>query len=227
MAGCKSVPVGHPVELIDLLDNDSTFYMSIPASVDSRLVQEIVQKNIKDISKEQSSMIAGKVDKIYCGLNKTKDSTTIQAAIKADVSPSIAKKLFTRKNGWNSEQYLSRKTRKVFDVYSQQNINLSFLGNDIIALGRGIPYMIEQYEFIRNDTEKNTNYSELDVVMYDYLNGSDSEIRFFANKPQSFLTTLTGTNFDLKLIDVYGNFIVDPKHEDQYLLELDLNFTIR
>ena len=35
---------------------------------------------------------------------------------------------------------------------------------------------------------------------------------------------MTGANLDLRLIDVKGSFVTDPKHENQYLLDLDFNF---
>ena len=72
--------------------------------------------------------------------------------------------------------------------------------------------------------EDNSIYSDLSDELVDYLKGSENEIRFYANKPQSFLTILTGANLDLRLIDVKGSFVTDPKHKNQYLLDLDFNF---
>ena len=66
--------------------------------------------------------------------------------------------------------------------------------------------------------------SELEPELTSYLKGAENEIRFYANKPQSFLTILTGAQLDLKLIDVKGAFRTDPKHPKQYFLDLDFQF---
>ncbi|MDY4831202.1 MAG: hypothetical protein SO161_01595, partial [Treponema sp.] len=55
-------------------------------------------------------------------------------------------------------------------------------------------------------------------------NGAENEIRFCANKPQSFLTILTGAKLDLKLKEVSGVFVQDDKHENQYILDLKFHF---
>ena len=92
---------------------------------------------------------------------------------------------------------------------------------------RDINTLLTNYDTIYTTAEPNytgTEYSPLEPELYNYLYEADSEIRFFANKPQSFLTILTGTNLDLKLINVSGSFICDTKHNDQYLLNLHFNF---
>ena len=61
---------------------------------------------------------------------------------------------------------------------------------------------------------------------YDYLSKAEEnqEIRFYAGRPQSFLTTLTGAQLDLKLDHVSGAFICDPDKDSQYILSLDFKF---
>ena len=100
---------------------------------------------------------------------------------------------------------------------------MAFPSDSIACIGRNIEGMIDKYDslsklpFFGNPEIK----SDLDPELVSYLKGADSEIRFYANKPQSFLTILTGAQLDLKLIDVKGSFVADPKHDNQYLLNLD------
>ena len=64
----------------------------------------------------------------------------------------------------------------------------------------------------------------IDKNLAEFLNGAENEIRFCANKPQSFLTILTGAKLDLKLKEVSGVFVQDEKHENQYILDLRFLF---
>ena len=88
--------------------------------------------------------------------------------------------------------------------------------------------MLNTYDVLSNEIPAEgdiiTNKSELPDDLYNYLLNANDEIRFFANKPQSFLSVLTGASLDLKLIQVYGSFVVDPKHESQYILDLHFDF---
>ena len=86
--------------------------------------------------------------------------------------------------------------------------------------------MIDKYDSLSILPSDDTTelYSDLDPELISYLKGAENEIRFFANKPQSFLTILTGAQLDLKLIDVKGSFTTDPKHPNQYFLDLDFRF---
>jgi hypothetical protein len=68
------------------------------------------------------------------------------------------------------------------------------------------------------------NYSSLPQHLYSWLEGAENEIRFYAVKPQSFLTILTGSNLDLKLFDVQGAFFTDENFPSQYVLDITFNF---
>lgn len=76
--------------------------------------------------------------------------------------------------------------------------------------------------------EENTNaYAELpeEVQEFLYFREKDkSEARFYALKPQSFLTTLTGTSLNFNLKYASGIMKTVHKSEDAYLLTLDLEF---
>ena len=61
-------------------------------------------------------------------------------------------------------------------------------------------------------------------AVYDWLNVSGSEIRFYAPNPLSFLTILTGTNLNLQLNYVKGAMTVDSAHEDQYFMSIEFDF---
>lgn len=222
--GCKSLSSVNPVDSLDLLDSKSSFYLAIPGGVDQELIENILKGNVETLTDQDAKLIAERIDVIYCGLTNHKNSTDIQAAVKAHIPQSYFPKVFSKKNGWNSETFTPNNSDSKYNIYSSSDINLAAPGSDIICLGRDIEYMLENYNEISEDVKIKPKYSELPDEIYNYLHNAENEIRFYANRPQSFLTVLTGANLDLKLIDVYGNFVCDPKRKNQYILELDFRF---
>ena len=41
-AGCKSAPAARPVDAIELLDAESSFYIAVPKAADNELIQRII-----------------------------------------------------------------------------------------------------------------------------------------------------------------------------------------
>lgn len=224
--GCKSVPQKTYVEPLNLLDNESTFYVAIPKSVDPELVKKIITTNVQDISEKDAELIASRIEKIYCGINKSKKGIELQGSIKANIPTSYVPKVFNKRNGWN-EGVVSGSTED-FKYYSNDFINIAFPSSNIVCIGRGMQYMLNTYDVLSNEISAEgdviKNKSELPDELYNYLLNANEDIRFYANKPQSFLSLLTGANLNLKLVDVSGAFIVDPSHENQYLLQLNFDF---
>lgn len=225
LAGCKTVPAGRPVDPIELLDNNSAFYIAIPRFADEVLINRIIENNIDNISTSDLEAMTKRIDKVYCGINKSKNSTEIQAAIDSNIPAKFMSKILTSKSGWQNKKFKSLTSEREYQIYSYNALDVSFPTNTLACLGRDVPFMLSRYDVLSNlsDSEFELN-SLLDENLTEYLKDAESEIRFYANKPQSFLTILTGAQLDLKLIDVKGSFVTDPKHDNQYLLNLDFNF---
>ena len=138
-------------------------------------------------------------------------------------------KILTKKNGWNSAKIIPQDSATQYNLYSISNenfsIDMSFPSTNLAILGRDVPKMLSRFDFLSklpsDDFEINTI---IDKNLADFLNGTENEIRFCANKPQSFLTILTGAKLDLKLKEVSGVFVQDEKHENQYILDLRFLF---
>lgn len=227
-SGCKTLPVESPVVAIDLLDDDSAFYIAIPSDVDPELVVRFLQNNIENLSEKDAQMIASRIDNVYCGLNHKKNQTQLQIASDARIGNAIASKVFTSKNGWESN-LASTQFKNSYTVYERENLSLCFPSNEIALIGRDIPVMLNQFDNIRSLDSSFAGELPphlLSDEVYDYLSSasSEGEIRFYAGRPQSFLTTLTGAQLDLKLEHVSGAFVCDPKYPEQYILTLDFKF---
>lgn len=224
---CKSAPVSVEVRPLDILDEKSSFYLAIPKSVDPVLIQTILQNNIEGLSDKNAALIVGNINKIYCGLNRSKNKTSIQAAIDASIPQKYISKVLNKKNGFSNRKFIPEKSQNEYTFYSNEKVELVFPSSKIACLGRDLENVISTYDTILTTAQPNyfsRDFSLLDEELYDYLDSAEDEIRFFANKPQSFLTILTGANLDLKLVNVKGSFSLDENHNEQYLLNLDLNF---
>ena len=225
LAGCKTLPAGRIVDPIELLDNNSAFYIAIPKAADTVLIERMIQNNVKNLSESDAKLISSKVNKIYCGLNRSRNFLEVQSSIDSAIPLSLIPKVMTKKNGWQVSKYSPESSTSEYTVYNYENIDITFPNSSITCLGRDIETMLSKYDTLSNMPAENVElYSDLPDELLTYLKGAEDEIRFYAGKPQSFLTILTGANLDLRLIDVKGSFITDPKHENQYLLDLDFNF---
>ena len=225
LAGCKSAPAGRPVDALELIDDQSSFYIAVPKAADNVLIERIISGFYKDASEADAKMIADHVNKIYCGLNRSKHGTEVQASVEGNIPSKLIPKVLNEKKGWIVSDYSPSNSLNKYKTYSGQ-IEMSFPTAKIACVGRNLEGMLDKYDSLAALPAEDTTalYSDLDEELTSYLKGAENEIRFFANKPQSFLTILTGAQLDLKLIDVKGSFTTDPKHANQYLLDLDFRF---
>ena len=225
LAGCKSAPAGRTVDPLELIDNESSFYIAVPRAADNVLIERIVKGFYEKASDSDAKLVADHVNKIYCGLNRSKNNMDIQAAIDGNIPRKLLPKVLNNKNGWQTSDYIPEGSAAAYKVYSN-NIDMSFPSEKIACIGRNTKGMLTRYDTLSKlpPDDPVALYSDLEEELTSYLKGAEDEIRFFANKPQSFLTILTGASLDLKLIDVRGSFKTDPKHQNQYLLTLDFRF---
>lgn len=227
LTGCKSTPLAVKVNPLDILDSQSSFYIAIPRNVDPELIKRIVQNNVNGISESNAQLLTNHINTIYCGLNRTKKALSVQATIDATVPQKYVAKALNKKSGFNEKFFTPEKSSNQYKIFFNNEVELAAPSDKILCIGRDVPVLLSNYDEIYTTAEPDYvgyEYSSLDMNLYNYLSGAETEIRFFANKPQSFLTILTGANLDLKLIDVSGSFSCDSNYKDQYLLNLHFNF---
>ena len=230
---CKtSVNVSNEVNPLDLIDNKSSFYISIPVQQDVNLVQKMIKSNVPSLSDKNALEIAERTQIIYAGLNKKRKKTEIQLAGKCSIPKIALSNVFTKKNGWQTENIsfpINEKKQKNYSVYSQKGFDISFPNEHTAVLGRDVKEMIENFHYLSNPENQSFKQKEensslhLPPQIYEWLSDS-SEVRFYAEKPQSFLSTLTGAALDLKLVYVKGLMVTDPKNDRQYLMDLEFEF---
>ena len=98
-AGCKSAPAGRPVDALELIDSKSAFYIAVPRAADTALIERIITGFYSDASEADAKMIADRVNKVYCGLNRAKTETEVQASIDGNVPVKYLPKVLNEKKG--------------------------------------------------------------------------------------------------------------------------------
>lgn len=228
-ASCKSVPEESKsnVKAIDLLDANSTFYISIPKSVDEELVSRIIKSNVKQLSEDDIKALTQRIKRLYIGISRKNYQNNLQASINSDVPVKYVPRLLSSKNGWEKSGYKATESKTEYDIYTQNKLDICFPSSDIILLGRDVKRMINNYDIIYNSPEEETKdgyYSDLDKDIYNWLDGSDEEIRFYTVQPSIYLSVLVGSNLNLQLLSVWGSFKPSKENKDVYYLDLTFNF---
>lgn len=228
IGGCKSLPdtTKRQVKAIELLDNSSSFYVAIPREADSELIDRIIKGNVQNISNSDAQLISNHIEKVYCGLNRHKNTTEIQCAIDtAQIPVKMVPKILTAKKGWVHLPYKVEGSENKYLAFDYNGLQMLFPSQNLFCLGRGLDFMIHKYDTIASlPIEDTSPYYEIPEELYNYLEAAQNDIRFYANKPQSFLTILTGTQLNLNLTDVRGSFVIDQLHPSQYILKLHFRF---
>ena len=227
---CKSTPFVSEVDPLDLIDSRSAFYIRIPKDVDFNLISRMLQNNLEGLSELDAQKVAERIDTVYLGLKKSKKSVDFQISSLCSFPKIAVSSAFSKKNGWTSDKLIlegSDKKNVSYTVYNNSGILAAFPSENIALIGNSVPAMVERYHNISQNIEFEDN-SLLDENIRGWLsyeNGfHDGQIRFYASKPQSFLTTLIGANLNFKLIYVKGLLKNDLKNENQYISELEFEF---
>lgn len=226
--GCKSTPViTEEVNPLDLLDNGSSFYLKINAQEEQPLITNFICSNFGNISKNEAELASSKIDKLYLGLNKVRNNTQIQLSASCDVPSFAVNKVFNKKNNWIKEDVIvsdqEKKTNTSYSVYNNNNFLVSFPSKSHFIAGRNIFSMIEVFH-LKQNKEVISESALLNPLVYEWLSLDDASLKFFATRPQSFLTALVGTNLNYKLVYARGKMNSDINNSNQYLMDLEFEF---
>lgn len=227
--GCKSLPEKSTtkVKSLDLLDASNNFYMSIPSNVDPDLLKRLIQNNFTGISEKDAQSILDRVDFMYLGLTRNRKTTKIQAAADVDVPKKYVPSILTAKKGWSKETIELDSPSAKYDVFTQNELSISFPSNEICCIGENMNFMLNKYHEIYNtplEESENVKFSVLQNNIYDWLSSNENDIRFYTIAPKTYLSMLIGTNIDLQLTEVWGSIRQDPSNKDLLLLDFTFNF---
>ena len=158
LAGCKSAPAGRPVDALELIDDQSSFYIAVPRAADNVLIERIITGFYQYASEADSKMIADRVNKVYCGLNRSKQGTDVQASIDGNIPKKYLPKVLSEKNGWVTSDYTPKNSAASYKLYSGA-VEMAFPSDKIACVGRNLEGMIDKYYSLsKSPQKKRVNY---------------------------------------------------------------------
>ena len=221
LGSCASLPKGAEVNPLDLLSGGAAFYMRIPKKTDGELVERILRSSAEHISESDAKLITGRIDTIYAALTRTKTSFSVEAAVSGNIPRRTAGALLLKSAQWKIETHIPERSIRPYIYYASTGVSLAFPSPSIVCAANDVRPMLSAFDAHAYGGSLSHNVSD---AVFDWLNVSGSEIRFYAPNPLSFLTILTGTNLNLQLNYVKGAMISDSAHEDQYLMSIEFDF---
>ena len=226
--GCKTIPKANPVQPFNVLDDDSSLYISLPVQFYEDLTVDILMKSVGELKKEDAQYIASRIDMLYAGIGSSDNASRVQFCLTGTI-PKSAHLVLNARHGWQKEYiYPDRgNTRISYVGYSRQDYpyEFSFLTDSLVCAAVDVRPMVVRY-----DTEANgigvipRDGSDLNSTDVSWLTNSDSEIRFCVLRPQAFLAKLLGIDMRLALKNAHGFF---SKSEKGGILNLTLYLTFQ
>ena len=221
LGSCASLPKGAEVNPIDLLSGDASFYMRIPKKIDGELVERILRASTQHISESDAKLIAGRIDTIYASLSRTKTSTSVEAAVSGTIPRRTAQAVLLKSARWKTETHIPEGSIRPYFYYASNGVELAFPSPRIVCAANDVKPMLSAFDACAYGGSLSHKVSD---AVFDWLDVSGSEIRFYAPNPLSFLTILTGTNLNLQLNYVKGAMITDSARDDQYVMSIEFDF---
>lgn len=223
---CRSVPQEAPVNPLDILGAGSSFYLKMPEKTDPVLVSRVLQNSADGLSAEDAGKIAERIDVVYMGLERKRNETILQASVSGSIPQMAASRMLKKSGGWEPASVYEKNAsgspiEYVYYTKKSSGMQLAFPSGSIACLGEAVPAMITAYH---NHAFNGDSSHLVEDNVYEWLGGGGGQIRFYAVKPQSFLTILTGANLNLKLAYVRGQMVVDEKNSGQYVMTIEFEF---
>lgn len=204
--------------------------MRIPIAVDAEQFEKILQAKVSGLSDVNAKRISQRVDTVYIGLDRNKSGTEYQLAASCNFPKIATTTAFSKKNGWECDflsQSVSKGKKTKYSVYQKQKLMASFPDVNTACIGRDVPFMIEKFhKLLHKEQLESSNLLNRDV--YDWLSYEDDipdeEIRFYATKPQAFLSMLVGAQLNYQLKFVRGSICNDVKNNNQFIMQIHFEF---
>lgn len=223
-SSCVSLPKGKEVNSIDLLDSQNSFFITIPNNIDDDLIEKVLNNNVPNLAEREIKKIVDRIDTLYIGVKKLKNPS-IQMVVDGNFPKKLIPKVLNSKNGWDVQLFSPENSSRNYQIYSANDINLSFPSKNKACIGRDVGKMISAYDTeLFYDDGFESNSSCLDDYFYHFLTEKTDEIRFYSNNPNGFLSSFFGLNLDLKLVNIAGTIKNDKENENQYIIKFIFKF---
>lgn len=170
-----------------LLSEDSSIYINLPVEHHKKLFADILCSQVEGLSEKDALSLASRTANLYAALGNVKDRSHLEAVALVDIPKVGIKSVFKKKNGWLSEEYLSKSDglSETFTFYKRSDnpIQVSFPEKSLLCVSKNVNYMLDRY------AEKKV-LADNDMTSF-LLQGSE-DILFYITRPGQYLRNMIG-----------------------------------
>lgn len=208
----ESASVALQVNPLDLLPKGQSFYMTIPKEVDEELLRRVIVYGVKDIPLDTAAQLLRRIDTAYIALERSYNVTMLQMTAAGIAQSGVESAL---------PDGVAFPTDEVGLLAKDIEVLLASYNAHAYGGERGHLLQDEVYQWLSGKGKAGDTGGLLGTS--GGTNGA-KQIRFYALKPQSFLTILIGTRLNFKFEWIRGTLYTDPKLNTQYIMAIDFNF---
>jgi hypothetical protein len=218
---CKSSGVEEiSVDMLSVLDDDSSIYLGLPASRHKELVSRLLSARISGLSEKNALSLAERTEILYAGLGTVEDRSRMQMVSDTNVPKIAVNSALTKKNGW--EKSAEKVGSFSFDKYenSASSFQMALCPQDLVCAGQDVEPLLKNFAALSEAEDSECNR---------WISGSDDDIKFFISRPGQYLRSLIGQSINAGTECIYGtlSYVADKKNPDVYSEKYDLTFFIR
>ena len=143
--GCKSSKVEIEVQNVDplsLLEENSSIYMSVPASKNQELVSKILCSKISGLAEKDARAIAARTEILYAGLGTVDDRSRLQIVSETSIPRIVVQSSLSKKNGW--EKSFVSYYEKVFEkfTHASDGFQASFPSSNLVCASQNVDLLL-------------------------------------------------------------------------------------
>ncbi|MGN0730090.1 hypothetical protein [Treponema sp.] len=198
--GCKSSEVTTFVPEIDplsLLEEDSSIYISIPASKNQELVSGILCARISGLAQKDAMSIAERTKNLYAGVGTVEDRSRLQIVSKTSIPHIVLQSALSKKNGWERSyfQYESKNFEKF--IHAKSEFQAAFPASNLICSSQNVDLLLENFA---------ENKPAPDAAWKKWISQEQpqGEIFFYITRPGQYLRSLIGQTVNVGTDAIYG-----------------------
>lgn len=218
LASCKTTSpvVEEQVNVLALLEQDSSIYVRIPVSSHVDLTSAVLSSAFDGVSKKDARSFAQRVSELYAGIGTLEDRSRIQVVASASIPQVAVGTVFSKKNGWSKRTYNAKTTGAVetFTVYdpSAGELSVSFPSPSVFVSAAKVEPLLNRYA-------EYSDYADLSSTSYSsWVLQQSSDILFYITRPGQYLRNLIGQSVSIGTDAIYGSlsYIPSKKNPDSY-----------
>lgn len=204
--GCKSSKVEIEVQNVDplsLLEENSSIYMSVPASKNQELVSKILCSKISGLAEKDARAIAARTEILYAGLGTVDDRSRLQIVSETSIPRIVVQSSLSKKNGW--EKSFVSYYEKVFEkfTHASDGFQASFPSSNLVCASQNVDLLLKK--FAENNPAPETAWKNW--IAQDLSQG---EILFYITKPGQYLRSLIGQSINVGTDAIFGSLCYFP-----------------